>query len=182
MTRTVVHDTFVIDRTYAASPARVYTAFADADQKVRWWGDDDIEKGADHVIDFRIGGRESLAGSVPDGPSFTYDAVYQDIVENERIVYSYEMTMNGRRISVSVATLEFLPDARRHAVHPDRAGRVLGRARHAVGARRGHAGPARAARRLSRRLKNVRGGVSDRARPVRCLGAGDRAPMTIGDQ
>jgi uncharacterized protein YndB with AHSA1/START domain len=111
MTRTVVHETFVIDRTYAASPARVYTAFADASQKVRWWGDDDIEKGADHTIDFRIGGRESMAGSVPDGPSFTYDAVYQDIVENERIVYSYEMTMNGRRISVSVATLEFLPGA-----------------------------------------------------------------------
>ena len=34
--------------------------------------------------------------------------MYQDIVENERIVYSYEMTMNGRRISVSVATLEFI--------------------------------------------------------------------------
>jgi uncharacterized protein YndB with AHSA1/START domain len=109
MTRTVVHDTFVIDRTYAATPARVYAAFADPSQKVRWWDDDDIEKSADHIIDFRIGGRESLTGSVPDGPSFTYDAVYQDIVANERIVYSYEMTMNGRRISVSVATLEFLP-------------------------------------------------------------------------
>ena len=43
-------------------------------------------------------------------PTFTYDALYQDIVDDERIVYSYEMTMNGRRISVSVATLEFLAD------------------------------------------------------------------------
>jgi uncharacterized protein YndB with AHSA1/START domain len=111
MSRTVVHDTFVIDRTYAATPGRVFAAFADATQKVRWWDDDEIEKGADHLIDFRVGGRESLRGSVPDGPSFTYDALYQDIVENERIVYSYEMTMDGRRISVSVATLEFLPGA-----------------------------------------------------------------------
>ena len=111
MTRTVVHDTFVIDRTYPASPARVYGAFADPAQKVRWFGDPDIEKGADHSIDFRIGGRESMSGSVPDGPSFTYEAVYQDIVESERIVYSYDMTMNGQRISVSVATLEFLPRA-----------------------------------------------------------------------
>src|ERR1700759_1894407 len=109
MTRTVVHDTFVIERPYAASPARVFAAFADPAQKVRWFGDDDIEKGADHVVDFRVGGHESMRGSIPGGgTSFTYDAVYQDIVTDERIVYSYEMTMNDRRISVSVATLEFL--------------------------------------------------------------------------
>ena len=111
MNRTVVHDTFVIDRSYAAPPARVYNAFADAETKKQWWDDDDIEKDADHVIDFRVGGRESMSGSVPDGSAlFTFDALYQDIVENSRIVYSYEMTMNGQRISVSVATLEFLPD------------------------------------------------------------------------
>jgi uncharacterized protein YndB with AHSA1/START domain len=109
MSRTVVHDTFVIDRSYPASPARVFTAFADPATKKEWWGDEDIEKNAPHVIDFRVGGRESMAGDVPGGgASFTYDAVYQDIVENSRIVYSYEMTMDGRRISVSVATLEFL--------------------------------------------------------------------------
>jgi uncharacterized protein YndB with AHSA1/START domain len=111
MNRTVVHDTFVIDRIYAASPARVFGAFADPKMKIQWFGDPDIEKNAPHVIDFRVGGREALAGAAPDGGdlSFTYDAVYQDIVENERIVYSYEMTMNGQRISVSVATLEFYP-------------------------------------------------------------------------
>ena len=110
--RTVVHDTFVIDRTYAASPARVFAAFADAETKKQWWGDDDIEKNADHVIDFRVGGRESMSGSVPDGSAlFTFDALYQDIVENSRIVYSYDMTMNGQRISVSVATLEFYANA-----------------------------------------------------------------------
>jgi uncharacterized protein YndB with AHSA1/START domain len=108
--RTVVHDTFVIDRTYAASPARVFRAFADAESKKQWWGDGDIEKNADHVIDFRVGGHESMSGSTPDGSVlFTYDAHYQDIVEDSRIVYSYEMTMDGRRISVSVATLEFYP-------------------------------------------------------------------------
>jgi uncharacterized protein YndB with AHSA1/START domain len=109
--RNVVHDTFVIDRTYAASPKRVFTAFADPDAKKQWWGDDAVEKNADHVIDFRVGGRETMSASHPDGSAtFTFDACYQDIVEDSRIVYSYEMTMNGRRISVSVTTLEFLPD------------------------------------------------------------------------
>jgi uncharacterized protein YndB with AHSA1/START domain len=109
MTRTVVHDTFVIDRNYAASPARVFTAFADPSVKAQWFGDPEIEKNAPHDLDFRVGGREVLKGIAPDGgPSFSYDALYQDIVPNERIVYSYDMTMDGRRISVSVATLEFL--------------------------------------------------------------------------
>ena len=107
MTRTVVHDTFVLDRRYPAPPARVFNAFADPASKKQWWDDDEIEKNAPHVIDFRVGGRESMAGEIPGGEaSFTFDAVYQDIVENSRIVYSYEMTMNGRRISVSVATIE----------------------------------------------------------------------------
>lgn len=112
MNRSVVHDTFVINRVYAASPARVFGAFADPKIKIQWFGDPDIEKNAPHEIDFRVGGRETLAGAVPDGSdaSFTYDAIYQDIVENERIVYSYEMTMNGQRISVSVATFEFYAD------------------------------------------------------------------------
>jgi uncharacterized protein YndB with AHSA1/START domain len=89
----------------------VFNAFADPDIKKQWWDDDDIEKDAAHVIDFRVGGRESMAGSVPDGSAtFTFDAVYQDIVPDSRFVYTYEMTMNGQRISVSVATFEFFPD------------------------------------------------------------------------
>jgi uncharacterized protein YndB with AHSA1/START domain len=109
MNRTVVHDTFVIDRNYSASPARVFAAFADPAKKKQWFGDPDIEQNAPHVIDFRVGGRETLAGAV-GGASFSYEVLYQDIVEDSRIVYSYEMTMDGRRISVSVATLEFLAD------------------------------------------------------------------------
>ena len=62
MSRTVVHDTFVIDRSYPASPARVFTAFADPATKKQWWGDADIEQNAPHVIDFRVGGRETMAG------------------------------------------------------------------------------------------------------------------------
>ena len=39
-------------------------------------------------------------------PAFTYDAQYRDIVENERIVTTYEMSMDDQRMSVSVATVE----------------------------------------------------------------------------
>jgi uncharacterized protein YndB with AHSA1/START domain len=109
MNRTVEHNTFVIERDYAASAGRVFAAFADPAQKRRWFGDTEIENNPAHQIDFRVGGQEALRGGAPGGgPTFTYDAVYQDIVEGSRIVYSYEMTMDGRRISVSVATIEFI--------------------------------------------------------------------------
>ena len=59
----------------------------------------------DHALDFRVGGREHAAGSEPtSGGTFTFDAEYQDIVPDERIVYTYAMTLEGRRVSASVAT------------------------------------------------------------------------------
>jgi len=111
MTRTVAHDTFVIERRYATTPARIFNAFADPALKLQWFGEPGSAMQASHRMDFRVGGTESMAGEIPDGPSFTFDVRYHDIVEDERIVYTYEMTMNGRRISISVATIEILPEA-----------------------------------------------------------------------
>jgi uncharacterized protein YndB with AHSA1/START domain len=108
MSRSVVHDTFVIERYYAHSPHRVYRAFADPAAKAAWFPEPSISADWKHDVDFRIGGHETLQGEIPNGAAVTFDARYQDIVEDERIVYSYEMTMDGRRISVSVATLEFV--------------------------------------------------------------------------
>ena len=57
----------------------------------------------------------SAAGSTPravsprGGGTFTFDAEYQDIVPDERIVYTYAMTLDGRRVSASVATIVFAP-------------------------------------------------------------------------
>jgi uncharacterized protein YndB with AHSA1/START domain len=101
---TVEHSSFTVERTYDASPTRVFQAFADPAQKARWFGPGDT--GSTAELDFRVGGTESLSGQVDGGPSFRYDAVYQDIVADERIVYTYDMHLNGQRISVSVATVE----------------------------------------------------------------------------
>ena len=39
-----------------------------------------------------------------------YNAVYQDIVPNRRIVYSYELLFGEIRVSVSLATIELLAE------------------------------------------------------------------------
>ena len=42
-----------------------------------------------------------------------FDAVYFDVIENERLVYCYEMHLDDRKISVSVATLQFKAEGKR---------------------------------------------------------------------
>jgi uncharacterized protein YndB with AHSA1/START domain len=101
--RSVTHATFAIERTYEAAPARVFAAWADAAAKARWFGGGE----GDLELDFRVGGREHLGGAGPNGAVFSYDAVYQDIVPDERIVYSFDMHMGDDRISVSLSTVEF---------------------------------------------------------------------------
>jgi uncharacterized protein YndB with AHSA1/START domain len=107
--RSTEHATFVVERTYDASPAQVFGAWSDRAAKGRWFGDSDNPTG-DYELDFRVGGRELNRGAGPDGEIYTYEALYQDIVPDERIVYTYEMHRKETRISVSLATVEFKPD------------------------------------------------------------------------
>ena len=112
MKRSVTHATFVVERVYDAPPAMVFAAFADQEAKASWfhgpeeWGRDEIN------LDFRVGGRETSRGGPKGGPVHAYDGLYYDIVENERIVLAYEMHLDGRRISVSLATIELRPSGK----------------------------------------------------------------------
>lgn len=104
--RSVTHTTFVIDRTYDATPARVYAAWSQPDAKARWFVGPDSWKQLERTFDFRVGGRETLKGQFDGGRTSTFEATYQDIVPNERIVYAYSMHLNDQHISVSLGTIE----------------------------------------------------------------------------
>jgi uncharacterized protein YndB with AHSA1/START domain len=108
--RSVKHATFVVERTFDASPARVFAAWAEPETKARWFGSDEDEGSGMHELDFRVGGKESSSGSV-DGNAYSFEALYQDIVPEERIVYSYDMHLGETRISVSLGTVELKPEA-----------------------------------------------------------------------
>lgn len=105
--RSVTHATFTAERTYPATPARVFAAWADPAIKARWFGDDADATG---VFDFRVGGRETNESTTPEGQRDRYEARYHDIVPERRIVYAYDMYLDGARISVSLATVEFTPE------------------------------------------------------------------------
>jgi uncharacterized protein YndB with AHSA1/START domain len=108
--RSVIHDTFSIERTYPAAPSRVFAAFASAEAKDTWADTGGLEPAEGEAgieeFDFRPGGRERF-GHKWQGTAYRYAGLYYDIVPDQRIVYSYEMYADGARISVSVATIEF---------------------------------------------------------------------------
>ena len=107
--RSTHHATFVIERSYPASPARVFKAWADPVAKARWFAPPPAWKMEGHRIDFRVGGREQLRAVAADGIAHRFDGLYQDIVPDRRIVYSYDMHLDDTRISVSLATVELKP-------------------------------------------------------------------------
>jgi len=108
--RSVVHNTFTIERSYPATPSRVFAAFASEEAKNIWGDTGDLEQADGDAglteFDFRVGGRERF-GFKYHGTTYRYDALYYDIVPDQRLIYSYEMYANDARISVSVATIEF---------------------------------------------------------------------------
>lgn len=100
--RFTTHSTFQIERIYRATPERVFTAWSQQNAKARWFSPAEI-------FDFRVGGREFSQGGPEGGPVFTFDAYYQEIVPNERLVYSYSLDQGEIRLSVSITTIEIVP-------------------------------------------------------------------------
>jgi uncharacterized protein YndB with AHSA1/START domain len=107
--RSVVHATFCIERTYPASPAQVFKALTDPAAKAKWFTGGNGYTLIAREMDVRPGGREHVKGRCESGVVSTFDAVYHDVVADERVVYAYEMHLDDRKISVSLATLELKP-------------------------------------------------------------------------
>ena len=107
--RSVVHATFCIERNYPASPAQVFQALTEPAAKAKWFTGGSGYTLLAREMDVRPGGREHVKGRWDTGVVSTFDAVYHDVVADERIVYAYEMHLDDRKISVSLATLELKP-------------------------------------------------------------------------
>jgi len=111
----VVHSTFQIERSYAATPERVFDAFANPETKRRWFFESTTHELKRHELDFRVGGGEVAEIKFGAGPiagkTITNDTVYEDIQPGRRIVTAYRMSMDGRPFSVAIATIEMVASA-----------------------------------------------------------------------
>ena len=108
----VIHSTFVVERNYSQSPDRVFAAFAQPARKRRWYAEGDHEI-QEYEMEFRVGGSERLhyrfkEGHPIAGSEINNDSTYQDIVPEQRIVFTQRMALNGKPISITLVTFEFL--------------------------------------------------------------------------
>jgi len=103
----VTHSSFVIERKYSVAPERVFAAFADSAKKRRWFTAGE-NRTREFEMDFRVGGSEHSHFQMEDGTPIANDTSYHDIEPNRRIVFAYTMSVGGRRISTSLATIELL--------------------------------------------------------------------------
>ncbi|HZZ33272.1 MAG TPA: SRPBCC family protein [Phenylobacterium sp.] len=119
----VAHGVFTLERTYPrVTPQRVFDAFASIEGKNGWFtAPNELWTVAERAMDFQVGGRERLVGEWASGLVTEFDATYFDIIPGERIVYAYEMRLDGRKISVSLATFEFkaVPGGGTRLVHTE---------------------------------------------------------------
>jgi len=111
----VIHNTFVVERSYPVKPERVFAAFADPAQKRRWYAEGENNDVESYEQDFRVGGREYYASRFKDGIpvvaglSLKSENMYRDIVPNRRIIFTSTMAMEGKCFSISLGTVELLP-------------------------------------------------------------------------
>jgi uncharacterized protein YndB with AHSA1/START domain len=112
--QSVIHSTFVIERSYPKPSERVFSAFADAAQKRRWFAEGKSHDVEEFEMDFRVGGIERARYRFKEGTPFpgvalTNEGSYQDIVPNRRVVMASTMALGDQRISASLVTIEFSP-------------------------------------------------------------------------
>lgn len=111
--QSVIHSTFVIERSYGKPPERVFSAFADAAQKRRWYAEGESHEVEQFEMDFRVGGAERTRYRFKEGTPFpgvalTNNGSYEDIVPNRRIVTASTMSLGEKRISASLVTVELV--------------------------------------------------------------------------
>jgi uncharacterized protein YndB with AHSA1/START domain len=121
-TQPVVHNTFTLERTYAAAPQRVFAAFSDPSKKQRWFAQGEHHRLEAYDLDFRDGGTEHYSsrfneGTPVAGLALTNESTFQNIIPNRRIVFTSTMWVGGKCISISVGTVELEPAGQGTKLH-----------------------------------------------------------------
>ena len=109
MQHSVAHATFVVERTYAAPLHRVWHALSDNAARDAWFGGGPAFATEEKSHDFRVGGHGTEDGKWHGGPRSKFVSTYTDIVDQQRIVFTYDMWVDGAHLSTSLTTIVVEP-------------------------------------------------------------------------
>ena len=132
--RSEAHATFTIDRTMPAPIERVWHALSDNEARTQWFGGGDAFDADEWSHDFRVGGAAVESGQWKDGPASRFESVYTDIVPMRRIVFTYDLWVDGGHLSTSLTSIVVEPNGdetfltyTEHAIHYDGLDSAAGR-------------------------------------------------------
>jgi len=92
-----------LKRRLKAPPAKVYAAWTDAAQLVRWFGPANVTV-VSAEADARVGGRYRIVMRTADGEEHDVGGIYQEVVPNQKLVFSWAWRSTPERESrVTVA-------------------------------------------------------------------------------
>ena len=92
----------------------MFAARAGPAKKRRWLAEGESREVEEFEVDFRIGGTERVRyrfkqGTPFPGTTLTNDGSYRYLAPNRRLMIASAMTLVYKRISASLATVEFAP-------------------------------------------------------------------------
>lgn len=102
----LVHDTFKLERIFAASPGQIFAAYADSEARSEW-GPPRTDEMRYSRSEFRVGGIDEFRCGPAGDLRICGRAVYLDIVENERIVFAETVSTGGRLLAHSLVSWSF---------------------------------------------------------------------------
>jgi len=108
--RSQTHATFVIERTFHVPLGNVWHALSDNDARDQWFGGGPSFDVAHKSHDFHVGRGGIEEGQWHGGPRSRFESTYTDIVDQRRIVFTYDMWVDDQHLSTSLTTITVEPD------------------------------------------------------------------------
>jgi uncharacterized protein YndB with AHSA1/START domain len=95
-----------IERDFDAPPEMVYRAWTDPAHLAKWWGPEGMSAG--HVeLDVRVGGKYRCSMVGGDGSEMWVQGIYREVVDSERLVFTWAWETDGEPGPSTTITLEF---------------------------------------------------------------------------
>lgn len=106
---TLTTETIIFERTYKATPARVFEAWRDPKARERWSKPSDDTGMVYDKADFRVGGEDIARCGPKDDLRFHARVRYLEIAPSQRIVMAETIAENGTAIAASLIFIDFQP-------------------------------------------------------------------------
>jgi uncharacterized protein YndB with AHSA1/START domain len=105
----MLHDIIVMERTYNASPARVFGAWESVEARLRWSIPFPEAAAAYDQAEFKVGGLDIMRCGLKADMHYLAHVRYLEIIRDQRIVMAECIAEDGKTSAASLITVEFEP-------------------------------------------------------------------------